>query len=136
MVISDQDLVTLDETQRRYDVPFGSSLTLNCSWNTKNYNRFRVAWYFNPFGSSFSEANRLLEKIFDRHKNTTTVVYNKKQDLKGDGKDTEETVLKYTLSNVTFRDDGWYFCRITVEIPIFINNSSNGTKLTISKYYI
>uniref|UniRef100_UPI0037E7C430 T-cell-specific surface glycoprotein CD28 homolog isoform X2 n=1 Tax=Semicossyphus pulcher TaxID=241346 RepID=UPI0037E7C430 len=129
MVISAQDPVILDKTQRRVVLPSGSSPTLRCSLTTEKHDRFRVFLYFNPSGSSFNVSHKISERIFFRFTNTSTMVYNKNQDMKNGGIQSEERVLQYTLLNATAAQSGWYFCKVTAEIPDFLNENSNGTEV-------
>lgn len=128
MVISGQEPVTLDSVRREVTRPFGSPLILKCNLNTTGYLRMRVEWYFNS-----SESSRTLdEKKFNRSANTSMVVPEKR---KVDDKD-DELIWYKNNSGATYNDSGWYFCRVTTDIPKLIVNVSVGTKLVISKYYM
>ncbi|XP_077391241.1 uncharacterized protein LOC144027519 isoform X2 [Festucalex cinctus] len=43
----------------------------------------------------------------------------------------KDTLLNYTLSNVTQQHSGWYFCRIHVDIPTLMIMNSSGTPVFV-----
>lgn len=130
MVISGQEPVTLDSVRREVTRPFGSPLILKCNLNTTGY--LWVDWYFNPSECSVEGSRTLYSKVYNRSANTSTVVPDKR---KVDDKD-DELIWYKNNSGATYNDSGWYFCRVTTDIPKLIVNVSVGTKLVISKYYM
>ncbi|XP_020509166.2 uncharacterized protein [Labrus bergylta] len=127
MLVTGQEPVILDQTQRSVPLSSGSSLTLICGLNTTEHDRYRVHFYFYSSGSSFSDINRknLSQKLFIRPSSTSVV----EQGLENK---TEDTVLKYTLLNATEANSGWYFCTVRGEIPYGESKSSNGTQILIA----
>ncbi|KAL7396322.1 hypothetical protein ABVT39_004215 [Epinephelus coioides] len=132
LVISGQAPVILDETIREERIPSGSSLTFHCRLRTENHSRLRVVWYFKQ--SLVSDSHTILHtEVVNKSARTSTVASNKpKQDLKDEGRDTEETLSVYTLSNATEENSGWYFCEVIIEIPLLTKKMSNGTEVVIS----
>ncbi|KAL7396324.1 hypothetical protein ABVT39_004215 [Epinephelus coioides] len=131
LVISGQAPVILDETIREERIPSGSSLTFHCRLRTENHSRLRVVWYFKQ--SLVSDSHTILHtEVVNKSARTSTVASNKpKQDLKDEGRDTEETLSVYTLSNATEENSGWYFCEVIIEIPLLTKKMSNGTEVVI-----
>ncbi|XP_060890905.1 uncharacterized protein LOC132972040 isoform X3 [Labrus mixtus] len=130
MLVTGQEPVILDQTQRSVSLSSGSSRTLICGLNTTEHDRYRVHFYFYSSGSSFSDINRknLSQKLFIRPSSTSKV----EQGLENKGLFTEDAVLKYTLLNVTEANSGWYFCTVRGEIPYDESKSSNGTQILIA----
>nr|XP_020509166.1 uncharacterized protein LOC109998598 isoform X3 [Labrus bergylta] len=130
MLVTGQEPVILDQTQRSVPLSSGSSLTLICGLNTTEHDRYRVHFYFYSSGSSFTDFNRknLSQNLFIRPSSTSVV----EQGLENKGLQTEDTVLKYTLSNATEANSGWYFCTVRGEIPYDESKSSNGTQILIA----
>ncbi|XP_042272193.1 uncharacterized protein LOC121900196 [Thunnus maccoyii] len=116
MVISAQVTISLDEKEKRQEVPFGSNLTLFCNLRVEEQGRFWVFLCFNRSEPRFNNVTEeLASKVLNKSTNTSTGASIKtKQDLK---EDTEETLLKYFLPNVTHNNSGWYFCMIQKVIP-------------------
>ncbi|XP_031724358.1 uncharacterized protein LOC116395011 [Anarrhichthys ocellatus] len=130
LVISDQALVILNETRTTVKVPLGSSVTFQCRLKIETHGRLRVIWFLNP--SSF-ESHNLSEEIFSKSAKNSSLVSNKTmQDYKDEGQDTEGTWPTYILSNATEQDSGWYFCRVTTDIPILKHINSSGTEVVIT----
>ncbi|XP_037625562.1 uncharacterized protein LOC119488202 isoform X1 [Sebastes umbrosus] len=129
LVISGQAPVILDNTKnRRVEVPVGSSVTFQCGLTTEKFERFRVVWHFNPSGSSIYNSSKLSSEIFNKSEKTFSVVSNETT-----LKNTEDTSLKYTLSNATVQNSGWYFCKVISEIPLYTLSSSIGREVVITK---
>ncbi|CAK6955192.1 uncharacterized protein LOC121900196 [Scomber scombrus] len=124
-VMSAQVTVTLDEEQKRVDVPHGSSLTLYCS--LEGQGRFRIAWFFKCCGNKTIDINAT---VFNKSTKTSNETSSKtKQNLK-------EDLPKHTLSSVTYNDSGWYFCNVTIEIPYLKHYESKGAEVIVGKYYL
>ncbi|KAL3047549.1 hypothetical protein OYC64_021695 [Pagothenia borchgrevinki] len=121
LVVSGKDVNI--QTQRRVEVPAGSSVTFLCPVTSlcplmKELGSvsYRVYWHFNSAGPS-SDGVRISNK-------SSTVVSNKtKQNIEKN---------KYTLINATKNDTGWYFCILIVVIPVLEKYRSNGTELVIT----
>lgn len=132
-MILDQAPVILDETPgNKVEVPFGSSLTFHCRLKTETNERLRVVWYFIPSGAPFNGSRKIYEEMVNTSAKTSTI--KPKQSSKDEGRDTEETLSIYTLSNATDDNSGWYFCNVTIEIPLLEHINSTGTEVVISKY--
>ncbi|TNN66774.1 hypothetical protein EYF80_023016 [Liparis tanakae] len=116
--VSGQVHVVLDDIRRTEEVPLGSSVTFNCRLRVPAFDRLRVFWYFNS--TSFSDSNTLQEKIKEKSPGLTS----------GD-QDPDAPWRMHTLINVTERESGWYFCKITIEIPLLSTTNSSGTKVVI-----
>ncbi|KAL3047548.1 hypothetical protein OYC64_021695 [Pagothenia borchgrevinki] len=122
LVVSGKDVNI--QTQRRVEVPAGSSVTFLCPVTSlcplmKELGSvsYRVYWHFNSAGPS-SDGVRISNK-------SSTVVSNKtKQNIEKN---------KYTLINATKNDTGWYFCILIVVIPVLEKYRSNGTELVITE---
>ncbi|XP_045904721.1 uncharacterized protein LOC123970623 isoform X2 [Micropterus dolomieu] len=126
MGISGQRPVVLNETQYKVEVPFGSSVTFHCRLKIfDTWERYRVNWYFNPSGCSFTDSHQLFLKMGSKSANTSTMVSKGPKDA--------ETLLNYNLSAVTYNNSGWYFCSVTVEIPVLTVLNTSGTHVTIAK---
>ncbi|XP_062280538.1 uncharacterized protein LOC133985013 [Scomber scombrus] len=118
--MSAQVTVTLDEEQKRVDVPHGSSLTLYCS--LEGQGRFRIAWFFKCCGNKTIDINAT---VFNKSTKTSNETSSKtKQNLK-------EDLPKHTLSSVTYNDSGWYFCNVTIEIPYLKHYESKGAEVIV-----
>ncbi|XP_061635498.1 uncharacterized protein LOC133480846 isoform X2 [Phyllopteryx taeniolatus] len=103
----------LNETQARVDVPVGSTLTLCHRLKRWTPKRFRICWHFNPSGPTLVHS----EQLFCSNMSNRT--------------EHKDTLLNYTLSNVTQQHSGWYFCRIHVDIPTLLTMNSSGTPVLI-----
>ncbi|XP_078115466.1 uncharacterized protein LOC144523640 isoform X1 [Sander vitreus] len=125
LVISGQVSVILDETlkEKGEKVAIGSSVIFKCHLKIDTNDRFWVKWYFNPSGSSFNETHLFCNKSAK----PSTVVSNQ---TKPDQRDEELCCIK---SNVTDKDSGWYFCKVTIDIPTLICKNSYGTEVNISQ---
>ncbi|XP_041791829.1 uncharacterized protein LOC121605809 isoform X5 [Chelmon rostratus] len=119
---SGQVPVILNKTQLTVYIPLGSSLTFHCRLRIEKYVTFRVLWYFNPFESSFNDSHKLTQELHNKSARTST------NETERDG----QTLSKYTLSDATERNSGWYFCRVIVEIPILNISESSGTHVVIN----
>ncbi|XP_041791828.1 uncharacterized protein LOC121605809 isoform X4 [Chelmon rostratus] len=119
---SGQVPVILNKTQLTVYIPLGSSLTFHCRLRIEKYVTFRVLWYFNPFESSFNDSHKLTQELHNKSARTST------NETERDG----QTLSKYTLSDATERNSGWYFCRVIVEIPILNISESSGTHVVIT----
>ncbi|KAK5930953.1 hypothetical protein CgunFtcFv8_027147 [Champsocephalus gunnari] len=122
LVVSGKDVII--QTQRRAEVPAGSSVTFLCPVTSLCHVRigkldgYRVNWLFNSSGPSSGGVRKLSNDISNNSAKSSTVVSNKN---------------KYTLINATTNDTGWYFCNLIVEIPVLKNCESNGTELVITE---
>ncbi|XP_071343523.1 uncharacterized protein [Trachinotus anak] len=118
LVVPGQQYVIVDNTTKKEEVTVGSSLTLHCGLGTESYERFRVGWYFNRSGPSWNQSQNISEKIVN--KNST------------EGKKDE---MKLILLNVTYENSGWYFCKVTSEIPRHTITNSSGTQILIAESF-
>ncbi|XP_034002032.1 uncharacterized protein LOC117495079 isoform X2 [Trematomus bernacchii] len=123
LVVSGKDVNI--QTQRRVEVPAGSSVTFLCPVTSlcplmKELDRYRVNWYFNSAGPSSGDV-----RISNNSAKSSTVVSNKTK------QNNEKNI--YTLINATKNDTGWYFCTLIVEIPVLKHCQSNGTELVITE---
>ncbi|XP_004554920.1 uncharacterized protein LOC101478408 isoform X1 [Maylandia zebra] len=115
MVISGQTAVFLNET-RTVRVPSGSDLALYCFLDTEKYERYRIFWYSNKSEKSESSSNEsICHKIINKPANKT-----------------ENEDSKCILSNVNTNHSGWYFCKVTTEIPSLTEIRSSGTEVNVS----
>ncbi|KAK5907382.1 hypothetical protein CesoFtcFv8_005239 [Champsocephalus esox] len=128
LVVSGKDVII--QTQRRAEVPAGSSVTFLCPVTSLCHVRigkldgYRVNWLFNSSGPSSGGVRKLSNDISNNSAESSTVVSNKtKQNINKN---------KYTLINATTNDTGWYFCILIVEIPVLKDCKSNGTELVIT----
>ncbi|XP_010772636.1 uncharacterized protein isoform X2 [Notothenia coriiceps] len=125
LVVSGKDVII--QTQRRAEVPAGSSVTFLCPVTSPCHGtlkRCRLEWFLNPSGPSWDGAHKLSNDISNNSEKSSTKVSNKtKQDV-------EKQI--YTLINATKNDTGWYFCKLTIEIPVLNIIKSNGTELVIT----
>lgn len=118
MVISGQTAVFLNET-RTVRVPSGSDLALYCFLDTEKYDRYRIFWYSNKSEKSESSSNEsICHKIINKPANKT-----------------ENEDSKCILSNVNTNHSGWYFCKVTTEIPSLTEIRSSGTEVNVCKYH-
>ncbi|CAI5639922.1 unnamed protein product [Oreochromis niloticus] len=115
MMIPGQTAICLDNQQKTEEVPSGSNLILNCCLNTEHNERYRITWYFNHHGPSVTNSTRLTTKINNKYQNSSM----------------DEDNRTHTLSNVNRNHSGWYFCKVTVEIPSLRENCSNGTEVIV-----
>ncbi|XP_010772625.1 uncharacterized protein isoform X1 [Notothenia coriiceps] len=126
LVVSGKDVII--QTQRRAEVPAGSSVTFLCPVTSPCHGtlkRCRLEWFLNPSGPSWDGAHKLSNDISNNSEKSSTKVSNKtKQDV-------EKQI--YTLINATKNDTGWYFCKLTIEIPVLNIIKSNGTELVITE---
>ncbi|CAL8308988.1 unnamed protein product [Lota lota] len=102
----------LNEQAGRKEVFLGSSLALTCSVQCEGC-QVRVAWEFSPNGSEIKY--NISAKGFRYYK----------------GCSEENNLLNYTLTNVQHKDSGWYYCKVTVEKPTLLQQSSNGTEVVV-----
>ncbi|XP_029562931.1 transmembrane and immunoglobulin domain-containing protein 2 isoform X2 [Salmo trutta] len=117
--------VILDQPPRTVEVHLGSSLTLNCSFMPQT--RVKVNWYFSPTGHSSCSSNTLLYS--STHSADKTV----KLDAGGhESKESRKSWSRLILKDVTHNNSGWYFCHVSVEIPVLQQACSNGTQVNIS----
>ncbi|XP_032382716.1 uncharacterized protein LOC116696096 isoform X2 [Etheostoma spectabile] len=129
LVISDQAFVILDGLRNSVNVSFGGSVIFECGLKTETKSRFSVKWYFNPSGSSFNGSKPFCEEIINKSAKFSTLGSNQTTQ---DPSNKERDAQRCNISNVTEQNDGWYFCEVTIDIPILTYNHSNGTKLIIS----
>lgn len=129
LVVSGKDVII--QTQRRAEVPAGSSVTFLCPVTSLCHVRigkldgYRVNWLFNSTGPSSGGVRKLSNDISNNSAKSSTVVSNKtKQNIEKN---------KYTLINATTNDTGWYSCILIVEIPVLKHCESNGTELIITE---
>lgn len=113
--VSGQVHVVLDDKLRTEEVPLGSSVTFHCGLRIQAFDRLRVYWYFNP--TSFSDSDIGLLQPSDLVS----------------GEQEPDAWRTHTLINVTERESGWYFCKITLEIPSLDTTNSTGTEVVITK---
>ncbi|XP_058494910.1 uncharacterized protein LOC131465940 isoform X2 [Solea solea] len=111
LVVSGQEHVDLDHEEKTRDVAIGSSLTLHCKLETKNYERFRVHWEFHPSSGPNSSAILIREDTA----NTSNRI----------------TAQTYIIENVTDKNSGSYHCKVIEEIPGFENVQSKKTQVVI-----
>ncbi|XP_014072379.1 transmembrane and immunoglobulin domain-containing protein 2 isoform X2 [Salmo salar] len=117
--------VILDQPPRTVEVHLGSSLTLNCSFMPQT--RVKVNWYFSPTGHSSCSSNTLLYS--STHSADKTV----KLGAGGhESKESRKSWSRLILKDVTHNNSGWYFCHVSVEIPVLQQACSNGTQVNIS----
>ncbi|XP_023860385.1 uncharacterized protein [Salvelinus sp. IW2-2015] len=117
--------VILDQPPRTVEVHLGSSLTLNCSFMPQT--RVTVNWYFSPTGLSSCSSNTLLNS--STHSADKTV----KLDAGGHvSKESRKSWSRFILKDVTYNNSGWYFCQVSVEIPVLQQACSKGTQVNIS----
>ncbi|CAL8308993.1 unnamed protein product [Lota lota] len=102
----------LNEQAGPKEVSLGSSLALTCSVTCEGC-RVRVAWEFSPNGSEIKYQKSLERFRYDQGCSNETIVFN------------------YTLSNVQHNDSGWYYCKVTIEIPTLLQQSSKGTEVVV-----
>ncbi|XP_022615077.1 uncharacterized protein LOC111232023 isoform X3 [Seriola dumerili] len=107
---SDQQCVIVGTTQVKVDL--GSSLNLCCFLLKETYQRFRVSWYFNRNEPSLNNSQNISEMIAGENIST-----------QGD--------THLMLHNVMHNNSGWYFCKVTSEIPYHTITCSNGTRVVI-----
>ncbi|XP_058494911.1 uncharacterized protein LOC131465940 isoform X3 [Solea solea] len=112
LVVSGQEHVDLDHEEKTRDVAIGSSLTLHCKLETKNYERFRVHWEFHPSSGPNSSAILIREDTA----NTSNRI----------------TAQTYIIENVTDKNSGSYHCKVIEEIPGFENVQSKKTQVVIA----
>lgn len=122
LVLTRGDRLNLEETndtgRRERTVSPGSSLKLHCCLIHEEAGRCQVSWHFEPSGKNLTErakknplCNRtILEKCNDMCDNMSCI-----------------------LSNISESDIGWYYCKVTIEIPRLKQLQSNKTKV-IGKY--
>ncbi|XP_022615075.1 uncharacterized protein LOC111232023 isoform X2 [Seriola dumerili] len=109
---SDQQCVIVGTTQVKVDL--GSSLNLCCFLLKETYQRFRVSWYFNRNEPSLNNSQNISEMIAGENIST-----------QGD--------THLMLHNVMHNNSGWYFCKVTSEIPYHTITCSNGTRVVIAQ---
>ncbi|XP_072560355.1 uncharacterized protein [Paramormyrops kingsleyae] len=104
----------------------GDSLTLNCTFQVPDESRVRVTWSH----SNGSQAGRVQvsSNITDNRRNVSEdrdprdlLVY----------QEVGHSWSTLTLRNATFKNQGIYFCEVTVEIPTLENCSADGTEVII-----
>ncbi|XP_063323013.1 uncharacterized protein LOC134620682 [Pelmatolapia mariae] len=117
MMIPGQTAICLDNQQKTKEVPSGSNLILNCCLNTEQYERYRITWYFNHHGPSMTNSSKLISKITNKSQNSS--------------KEEHQDNRTHTLSNVNGNHSGWYFCKVTIEIPNLTENCSSGTEVNV-----
>ncbi|KAL4000326.1 uncharacterized protein ACER0C_008097 [Sarotherodon galilaeus] len=116
MMIPGQTAICLDYQQKTEEVPSGSNLILNCCLNTEHNERYRITWYFNHHGPSVTNSTELTSKVTNKYQNSSM----------------DEDNRTHTLSNVNRNHSGWYFCKVTTEIPSLTEIHSNGTEVNVS----
>ncbi|XP_041705043.1 uncharacterized protein LOC121540324 isoform X2 [Coregonus clupeaformis] len=115
----------MDPPQRRVEVPLGSSLTLNCSFEPQT--SVWVKWYFNQIRTCCDSSSSQLSS----HK----ISVNKTVEQKDGGHVLQESGRAWsrlTVRDVRHNDSGWYFCQVVVDIPFHRNSNSNGTQVIIT----
>lgn len=123
-----KEYVTLDETQKKVDIRNGSPLVLYCGLKIQNNERVRITWYFNPSGPFFEGSINLTDRIITQTNNNTSKKTNQDSGVKR-----EEYFI--SLFNVAHNNSGWYFCKVTVEIPMYICLNSSGTQVNVTCKY-
>ncbi|XP_056895127.1 uncharacterized protein LOC130529169 isoform X1 [Takifugu flavidus] len=107
------DLVILDKETKWVTLLSGSALRFKCDLNADGFHRFTVMWYFTS-----NQSSDIVKLNGSRINKTTTSINN--------------AVLNYT-TNATEENSGWYFCHVTAELPNHHKNTSNRTKVTITR---
>lgn len=111
MMVSGQENVDLDDTEKRIYIAFGSSLALHCKLETRNYARFLVQWFFIP--STTNESLSIFQRVVTKEIGTE---------------------MTHTVSNVTL--SGRYKCSVKDEITLLSSNCSKTAHVTFSKYVL
>ncbi|XP_008305483.1 uncharacterized protein LOC103376754 isoform X2 [Cynoglossus semilaevis] len=107
MMVSGQENVDLDDTEKRIYIAFGSSLALHCKLETRNYARFLVQWFFIP--STTNESLSIFQRVVTKEIGTE---------------------MTHTVSNVTL--SGRYKCSVKDEITLLSSNCSKTAHVTFT----
>ncbi|XP_052394470.1 uncharacterized protein LOC127942657 [Carassius gibelio] len=86
----------------------GDSVTFNCTFQPGG--SYKLKWYYSPTDLDCnSGTKRLLEKS---HYNT-------------------ENLSIFTINSIKLNESGWYFCKVTRDIPVLIEECSSGTQVLV-----
>ncbi|KAI4900003.1 hypothetical protein NFI96_014508 [Prochilodus magdalenae] len=94
------------------EVCLGSNATINCSFQL-NASHVIVSWFFNKT-PDFS-GSKMIEVHGRYHQDKGT------------------TWSTLTIKQVMSNDSGWYFCKVTQDIPTLVQENSEGSQLIIIK---
>ncbi|CAL8237396.1 unnamed protein product, partial [Boreogadus saida] len=100
----------LDEPPDKITVHPGSSLTLNCSGTCQGL-PVRLSWHF----SNVSEG--------DIGRGAFTCINESSE---------EKTWCNYTLRDVQVKDSGWYYCKVTFDQTILLQERSRRTRVDVA----
>ncbi|KTG40529.1 hypothetical protein cypCar_00018261 [Cyprinus carpio] len=88
----------------------GASVTMKCTYQSGNY---KVSWHYSQTNiSDCRSANKIPEE---------------QRFLKEENEDWSTLKITFIKAN----ESGWYFCLVTQDIPVLIQNCSNGIKVIV-----
>lgn len=95
----------------------GSSHTFFCCLKVNATGRCHVSWYFKPSGKNQTDMNteKNIYNWTEKPCNLTNICNNK----------------NYTLSNIKESNVGWYYCKVSAEIPILQVHESKKVKVML-----
>lgn len=93
----------------------GTSFQINCTWTLMRGMQGKVSWHFNPAYNNCDSREIGEKSSFSSQENNNTL-----------------STFKNAYARIT--DSGWYFCKVTLDIPILRRECSNGLYILIGKY--
>ncbi|XP_056615841.1 uncharacterized protein LOC130430719 isoform X2 [Triplophysa dalaica] len=93
----------------------GGSVQMNCTWNVPENGSMsdKVSWHFSNITEKDECNSRTISKEISFFNNKT---YN---------------LSVLNKSSIRTDESGWYFCKVTRDIPLLINNCSNGLHVLV-----
>ncbi|XP_051767320.1 uncharacterized protein LOC127521892 isoform X2 [Ctenopharyngodon idella] len=111
VLISNTELIVHLEP-KNITVCEGDSVTLNCTFQPGG--KYKVKWYYSqtPYLDCNSATDEKREKwLISTGNNDTWSTFN--------------------ITSITTNDSGWYFCKVTRDIPVLVHNCSDGIQVLV-----
>lgn len=104
-----QDLI-IHVHPKQIDVCEGASVKINCRY--KSSENYKVSWHYSKIQTS--DCNSLTDKIYEDQDKENMYT---------------RPILK--INSTKTNDSGWYYCKITQDIPVLEEKCSDGAKLFV-----
>ncbi|XP_016409775.1 uncharacterized protein LOC107741536 [Sinocyclocheilus rhinocerous] len=92
-------------------VCLGDSVTINCTFQPSG--KYKLRWYYSP---TDSDCNSGTEGLHEKRR-----IYTENND----------TWSVFTINSIKTNESGWYFCKVTRDIPVLDQKCSNGIQVLV-----